>query len=198
MVDRYVRYKFISMKSSKLRNGVMIPLLAIIAALSIAVFALVKSGVLTVNFSPETALTPSGGTSQTKPAPTMGPTATPTMSPLPQGLGVYDVSQGSAATGPYVSKIILDTHDPKVGETFRVRVTSSKRNAAVSRVVVTEKNDRTSTEKPLSLVSGDADKGEWEASWTITEPHLYTFSVITTAYGADGTKTEVDMVFRKP
>ena len=184
------------MKSNSPRNGLLIPLLAIAAALGITVFALIKSGVLTVNFTSEPTITPGEQTTQTKPVPTVGPTATPTISPLPQGIGEYNVSQGSAATGPYVTKIILDPHDPKVGQEFKIRVTSARKNAAVSKVVVTEVNDQSPTEHTLSLVSGDTNAGEYEGSWKINQTHNYTFSIVTTAYGADGTTTVVDMVFR--
>ena len=171
-------------------------LVIVLIVIAIAATVLIKSGILSLKVTPtQTAQQPS---QLETPLNTQGPTPTPTMTPLPQGLQEYTVGQGAAAKGPYVSKIILDPHDPKINDSMRVRVTSSKRNAQISKVIVTEKNDTGSVDHPLTLVSGTADNGEWEAKWNITNTHNYTFSIITTSFGTDGTQTVVDMVFRKP
>ncbi len=174
-------------KQQTLRTAVFVVLLVVLGAQT---YFLWKNGTLQSLFY----------ISKTAPAKKLqkaGPTPTPTIIPLPQGKHEYTVSQGSAATGPKVAKIILDPHDPKVGEKHTIHVTAGKRLSTVESVTITVESDKKKENYPLRLVSGTAELGDWEASWTTEDTHLYSFVVTAIAKDTANRETKVEMVFRK-
>lgn len=114
---------------------------------------------------------------------TTTPMPTPTPTQLFHGKDSYMISRGSAATGPSPTKLTLDPLDPAVGatQTFTVDITHIYPVVSASLSIRT---DTQTTKVPLTLVSGTAQKGTWQGSWTVPESYLYNYIVTINAQSA--------------
>ncbi|MBI3385648.1 hypothetical protein HY031_01040 [Candidatus Gottesmanbacteria bacterium] len=111
------------------------------------------------------------------------PSPTPTPTKLFHGKDSYTISRGSAASGPSPTKLTLDPLDPEVGsnQTFAVEISHTY---PVVTAFLSIRTDTKTTKVPLSLVSGTAQKGTWQGSWTVPETYLYNYIVTITAQSA--------------
>lgn len=117
------------------------------------------------------------------PGPSLRPTPTPTPTKLFHGKDTYAISRGSQATGPNITKVTLDPLDPAVGakQIFTVQITHSY---PVTTAFISVRTDTQTTKLPLALISGTAQDGMWQASWTVPETYLYTYIVTPSARSA--------------
>jgi hypothetical protein len=133
-----------------------------------------------------------GSLSRTAPS---GPTPTPTPRPLRQGRVTMNTSVSSETKGPKISTTIVDNNDPKVGQ--QQTLTSTYRHASpITSVTVTLVSDNGQKAYPMNLISGTNMDGQWQATWTVEDTLLYTYSFIFTAKAQDGTQSEITIARR--
>lgn len=154
------------------QSGQLEIVVVIIVVAAAAAYALFSQKLLPLSKTPSSQLTES-----TTPTPTPPPTK------LFHGKDSYSISRGSAATGPSPSKLTLDPLDPEVGanQTFTVEISHTY---PVVTAFLSIRSDTKTTKVPLSLVSGTAQKGTWQGSWTVPETYLYNYVVTITAQSA--------------
>ena len=108
------------------------------------------------------------------PSPTLTPTPKPAK--LFHGKDTYSISHGNLYKGPDIHQVTLDPLDPAVGA--RQIITVNMRHVYdVTKAYLTIGTDSKSTILPLTLVSGTAQNGNWQATWTIPETYNYNYIV---------------------
>lgn len=127
--------------------------------------------------------------------PTTTPTPTPTPTLLLQGTETYTVSQ-SQPDVPNVSRVVMDPHDPKPGESQTVRVITGETQSIRSMRVIVQQ-DNTKETYQMELVEGTSTNGTWERTWEIDDTHLYTY-ILTLEITGESSDTTVDIAIRKP
>lgn len=151
-------------------------ILAVIAVVLAAIFYVYKAQKLST-LSPEESQT-TGNTDTTKSLPT--PTPTPTK--LFHGKDTYNLS-GGAPDNPHFPDVSIDPLDPAVGarQIYTVKITSKY---PVTKAFLSIRTDTKTSQLPLSLTSGTADNGTWQASWTMPETYIYNYQITLTAQTA--------------
>lgn len=177
------------MKATKGQTHLLWGLLPVILIIiGIWVF-LTRQGFLTVKVEP-----PVGETQQTTGQSQTAPTPTPTPTRLKQGKETYIYSWGAGTTIPKLISLELDPHDPKVGETQKLKARMTHTSALAS-VSIKLYSDNKETTYPLTLVEGTDIDGFWSGSWKIDDTLLYRY-VFTVISKTGGTEKTVDVALR--
>ncbi|MEK9143072.1 MAG: hypothetical protein AAB481_00370 [Patescibacteria group bacterium] len=106
-------------------------------------------------------------------APKVPPTQPPKR--LVQGRQTFTVSSTDRSKGPQFSEIVVDPYDPAVGKEQTMTIAISD-TLPVARVSVTVATDKGRKSYPMKLISGEATKGVWEATWTVEDTHEVTYN----------------------
>lgn len=124
---------------------------------------------------------------------TPGPAPSPTPTEILQGRETYTIGQASDAR-PKIDRLVVNPHDPKVGETqtLEVRVADT---SPVQSVEVSVTTDNGSANVPMTLVEGDNNRGTWRGSWQVNDTVLYRYVVTIRAVSADS-ESKVDVGIR--
>lgn len=162
-------------KKSKTNEAIgYVVIVAIIGIVLAAIFYVYKAQKLST-LSPEESQT-------TGTADTAKPTPTPTPTKLFHGKDTYNLS-GGMPDDPHFPEVSIDPLDPDVGarQVYTVKITSKY---PITKAFLSIRTDTKTSQLPLSLTSGAADNGTWQASWTVPETYVYNYQITPTAQTA--------------
>lgn len=121
------------------------------------------------------------------PKTTPTPSSSPTPISLPQGKGVYSVSQGKHQ-GPSISQVTFDPLDVRKGQKLTITIKATDQTPVTS-VTATLQTDSTQNELVFKQVS-DTSTSDWETSIKIDDTLWYRYILTIKATSSNGT-TEV-------
>lgn len=121
------------------------------------------------------------------------PTSTPIPRAIPHGKIGFSVG-GSKPNAPTFSKGFLNPYDPAKGTKQIISVEIADKTA-VTEVTGTMRTDHAQQPVTFSLVEGTAQKGRWEATYTVQDSYLYIYNLKIIAKNAI-TNDQVDITLR--
>ena len=112
--------------------------------------------------------------------------ATITCASLASGSQTFSIRSGAGQ--PQLQRIILDPLDYQTGSSQTIKVKARDTNSnPITSVSVAFTTDSGTTTVSLPHFSGSTTSGYWSASWTPTDTHCATYSVVIIATSASGT-----------